>query len=175
MSLEDGNYSSTKLLKLSSIPCMDGNVVESVTTKILALVASFDSDKNKPDVLIYAIQDIICEHDRMSIARALEHIITVSKWSANDIDDSCDSCDGCDGLDAICYNLDGYTCDRAIEALVKVKDRFRKIDKLRDNCEVCHGERGGVRGNENVIDGKVMCDYCSSDTWKNSKNKVNDF
>ena len=29
-----------------------------------------------------------------------------------------------------------------------------------DNCEVCHGKSGGVRGNENVIDGVVMCDYC---------------
>lgn len=29
-----------------------------------------------------------------------------------------------------------------------------------DKCEVCLGEKGGVRGNENVIDGVVMCDYC---------------
>lgn len=33
----------------------------------------------------------------------------------------------------------------------------------RDNCEVCLGERGGVPGNENIIGGKVMCDYCSAD------------
>ncbi len=37
---------------------------------------------------------------------------------------------------------------------------------LPDNCEVCHGRKGGVRGNENVItliDGNkmIMCDYCS--------------
>lgn len=30
----------------------------------------------------------------------------------------------------------------------------------KDECEVCHGASGGVRGNENVIDGVVMCDYC---------------
>jgi len=30
-----------------------------------------------------------------------------------------------------------------------------------DNCEVCKGEKGGVRGNENCVDGKVMCDYCT--------------
>lgn len=39
--------------------------------------------------------------------------------------------------------------------------------KLPDHCEVCAGARGGVRGNENVVevDGKrlVMCDYCSAD------------
>jgi len=29
-----------------------------------------------------------------------------------------------------------------------------------DNCEVCLGRNGGVRGNENVIDGVAMCDYC---------------
>ena len=30
-----------------------------------------------------------------------------------------------------------------------------------DNCERCAGLWGGVRGNENVIDGRVLCDYCS--------------
>lgn len=32
---------------------------------------------------------------------------------------------------------------------------------LPDNCEVCHGKQGGVKGNENVMDGKVMCDFCT--------------
>ena len=32
-----------------------------------------------------------------------------------------------------------------------------------DNCEACKGARGGVRGNENVIDGVILCDYCSVD------------
>lgn len=31
---------------------------------------------------------------------------------------------------------------------------------LRDNCQVCHGTRGGQWGNENLIDGVVICDYC---------------
>ena len=35
-----------------------------------------------------------------------------------------------------------------------------------DNCEVCKGEKGGVRGNENIIDGIVMCDYCYCDRIK---------
>lgn len=38
--------------------------------------------------------------------------------------------------------------------------------KLPDHCEVCHGERGGVRGNENVVEScgerVIMCDYCSA-------------
>lgn len=39
-----------------------------------------------------------------------------------------------------------------------------------DNCEICHGRKGGVRGNENVIDGKVVCDYCHADgSYKESK------
>lgn len=29
-----------------------------------------------------------------------------------------------------------------------------------DNCEVCLGTRGGTKGNENVIDGVITCDYC---------------
>lgn len=33
--------------------------------------------------------------------------------------------------------------------------------KNTDDCEICHGKKGGVRGNENIVDGIVMCDYCS--------------
>ncbi len=30
----------------------------------------------------------------------------------------------------------------------------------RDACESCHGARGGVPGNENIVGGRVLCDYC---------------
>lgn len=33
-----------------------------------------------------------------------------------------------------------------------------------DGCEICDGSREGVPGNENVIEGVVMCDYCHADT-----------
>jgi hypothetical protein len=29
-----------------------------------------------------------------------------------------------------------------------------------DGCEVCGGARGGVPGNENIVNDKVMCDDC---------------
>jgi hypothetical protein len=35
-----------------------------------------------------------------------------------------------------------------------------------DACEICLGRNGGVPGNENVIDGVVMCDECSAATPK---------
>lgn len=38
----------------------------------------------------------------------------------------------------------------------------RGLDGKRDGCELCKGERGGVPGNENVINGVVVCDYCSA-------------
>jgi len=34
---------------------------------------------------------------------------------------------------------------------------------LKDNCQICLGEKGGVRGNENRIHGLVVCDYCHCD------------
>jgi hypothetical protein len=34
---------------------------------------------------------------------------------------------------------------------------------LPDKCTVCGGKRGGVRGNENIIDGEARCDYCHVD------------
>jgi hypothetical protein len=33
----------------------------------------------------------------------------------------------------------------------------------KDDCERCLGERGGVPGNENIVDGVVLCDYCTAD------------
>jgi hypothetical protein len=33
-----------------------------------------------------------------------------------------------------------------------------------DNCQVCRGASGGVKGNENIIDGLVVCDYCHA--WR---------
>ena len=32
---------------------------------------------------------------------------------------------------------------------------------VRDNCENCRGAKGGVPGNENVVNGRTLCDYCS--------------
>lgn len=31
----------------------------------------------------------------------------------------------------------------------------------KDGCESCKGSKGGVRGNENVVNGVVLCDYCT--------------
>jgi len=39
----------------------------------------------------------------------------------------------------------------------------------RDDCEVCNGDRGGIRGSENIVNGVVMCDYCSTDNF----NRIN--
>lgn len=51
----------------------------------------------------------------------------------------------------------------------RLETRPRQIFRLwraitfRDNCETCDG-RDGVRGNENIVDGVVMCDYCHANT-----------
>jgi hypothetical protein len=30
-----------------------------------------------------------------------------------------------------------------------------------DKCQLCHGKQGGVPGNENIVDGVILCDYCT--------------
>jgi hypothetical protein len=36
----------------------------------------------------------------------------------------------------------------------------------KDKCEQCHGKKGGVPGNENVMeDGTILCDYCTVERW----------
>lgn len=38
---------------------------------------------------------------------------------------------------------------------------------LPDRCQNCHGARGGVRGNEVVFGGTILCDYCHSEQmWR---------
>ena len=32
-----------------------------------------------------------------------------------------------------------------------------------DECEFCSGEKGGILGNENIIDGIKVCDYCHAE------------
>jgi len=37
----------------------------------------------------------------------------------------------------------------------------KELDLLmKDRCELCHREKGGALGNENVVGGVVVCDYC---------------
>lgn len=33
---------------------------------------------------------------------------------------------------------------------------------LKCECEDCGGVHGGVPGNENIVDGRVLCDYCTT-------------
>ncbi len=40
--------------------------------------------------------------------------------------------------------------------------------RRRDKCQVCEGSHGGVRGNENVMDGTIICDYCTAPCLGNS-------
>lgn len=37
---------------------------------------------------------------------------------------------------------------------------IRELLTLRDKCQVCGGKCGGVRGNENIVNGVIVCDYC---------------
>lgn len=37
---------------------------------------------------------------------------------------------------------------------------------LPDRCEMPHCERRGVRGNENIFGGKIVCDYCHASMVK---------
>lgn len=46
---------------------------------------------------------------------------------------------------------------RTLEDVLHV---MRTGTRLRDDCSICHGRSGGVPGNENVIRGKLVCDYC---------------
>lgn len=44
-----------------------------------------------------------------------------------------------------------------------VRDIYRNASQPKDKCHFCKGERGGVPGNENIVHGMTICDYCHAD------------
>jgi len=59
-----------------------------------------------------------------------------------------------------------YYGEAKTEALARLAALLRAVHAERenlDNCEICKGTKGGVKGNENIIDGVVMCDYCDAE------------
>jgi len=44
----------------------------------------------------------------------------------------------------------------------------------KDKCQACGGTRGGVPGNENIVNGRLLCDYCTVDTLLNQRPPAND-
>lgn len=40
--------------------------------------------------------------------------------------------------------------------------------KEKDNCEICNGSEGCVLGNEQVVDGVIMCDNCHANVIINN-------
>jgi len=44
---------------------------------------------------------------------------------------------------------------------------------LPDECEIEGCGRGGVRGNENIIDDKIVCDYCHIQQLMDEEEKNN--
>ena len=43
---------------------------------------------------------------------------------------------------------------------VKIIWKILSFFHLRDRCERCHGTKGGVWGNECLVGGEILCDYC---------------
>jgi len=69
-----------------------------------------------PTELMDAIM-VDAPHKTISIGTALDKLIELANTGKIFKGD-------CDGLDALCYHLDGYTVQDAIEALQKVQKRF---------------------------------------------------
>lgn len=68
---------------------------------------------------------------------------------------------GVPGVQSIKRGYVYKTAARAGEGTCFSHEELCKL--LKDDCEVCDGKRGGALGNENIVDGTVMCDYCHAD------------
>jgi hypothetical protein len=63
---------------------------------------------------------------------------------------------------AICGYVNGRLDFETPSAAPRKADAAIAGEHARDNCKLCLGAKGGVPGNENVIGGVVVCDYCTS-------------
>jgi len=61
----------------------------------------------------------------------------------------------CDGKYHTCAHHPALSC-HACEILEIIKDEM-------DDCSICHGFSGGVKGNTHIKNGIVVCDYCSAE------------
>ena len=52
------------------------------------------------------------------------------------------------------------TSAKGLENMRRRRDRPRPE---KDACEKCKGSKGGTPGNENIIKGRVLCDYCTAE------------
>jgi hypothetical protein len=50
-----------------------------------------------------------------------------------------------------------------LKTLEGMRARTRRVRENKDVCEKCHGEKGGTPGNENIVNGRVLCDYCTAE------------
>ncbi len=56
-------------------------------------------------------------------------------------------------------------CDERQYLLGLIQIRLFSLG-IRDKCQICHGNKCGVPGNENIIEGVILCDYCSAERMK---------
>ena len=50
---------------------------------------------------------------------------------------------------------------------------YERPDKYPDNCFYCRGTNGGVKGNEQIVDNKIACDYCHAEIMQREENDGN--
>lgn len=73
-------------------------------------------------------------------------------------------------VETVLYEIrNGRTKDyvlRCVSILLGMTPEAYEKAGLKDNCQMCEGERGGVPGNENIVNGVVMCDFCHADVLR---------
>ncbi len=82
-----------------------------------------------------------------------------ARWQNSSINEKENDMNDCEKI-AIHYS---DKCDK-LQAKIKLLMKalhYECPEKYPDNCEICKGTSSGVRGNENIVNGIVMCDYCS--------------
>lgn len=75
------------------------------------------------------------------------------------------------GVPSVTFHEGGADHEDAAQKARMLKSQQMSWDRTRtilflgeeiftDKCQICYGSNGGVPGNENIVDGKIMCDYC---------------
>jgi hypothetical protein len=59
------------------------------------------------------------------------------------------------------YEEQGKLIAESVADSIAERATYRLTHKTRDACQFCLGAKGGTPGNENIIGGVTICDYCT--------------
>jgi hypothetical protein len=125
------------------------------------------ADKAKAEVMVEDATGLINSELMLQIEN-MEKELATTKSSISKAEGLLTEIQNMEELDPTSIGVEhAYGYARALTEVKIIASRYWKPD----TCSVCKGTRGGIRGNENIVDGVLICDYCDAKRMDEEKKK----